>query len=130
MASSSQQNALSEPWLMENGSARRLSKDSRHKHGRSAHSMSSSSLRKKSDRSLINRVQISLLRQFLANLQEVLVGTKLFILFPVVPLAVAAHYYNFGRVSEITVPLKCLYLNFCWRSEIAANISIMYYLNM
>ena len=40
-----------------------------------------------------------MLRQFLTNLQEVLLGTKLAVLFPAIPLAVAADVYNFGRVS-------------------------------
>ncbi|CAM8971497.1 unnamed protein product [Rhodiola kirilowii] len=95
--SSSQSQAISEPWLMENGSVKRLTKEARHRHGRSAHSMSSSSLRKKSDLALVNKVPFSLLRQFLANLQEVILGTKLFILFPAIPLAIFAHYFNFGR---------------------------------
>ncbi|CAA7389901.1 unnamed protein product [Spirodela intermedia] len=67
-----------------------------HHHGRTAHNMSSSSLRKKSDLSLVSKVRWSFLRDFLGNLQEVFLGTKLFILFPTVPLAVAANYYNFG----------------------------------
>lgn len=70
-----------------------------HHHGRTAHNMSSSSLRKKSDLSLVSKVRWGLLRDFLANLQEVFLGTKLFILFPTVPLAVAASYYQFGSVS-------------------------------
>lgn len=69
----------------------------RHGHGRSAHNMSSSSLRKKSDLTLVSKVRCRLLRNFLANLQEIFLGTKLFILFPAVPLAVVAEYFNFGR---------------------------------
>lgn len=69
------------------------------RHGRTAHNMSSSSLRKKSDLSLVSKVPCSLLRSFLANLQEIFLGTKLFVLFPAVPLAVVAHYFHFGRVS-------------------------------
>uniref|UniRef100_A0A7N0T3A6 Sodium/calcium exchanger membrane region domain-containing protein n=1 Tax=Kalanchoe fedtschenkoi TaxID=63787 RepID=A0A7N0T3A6_KALFE len=96
---SSQQHAITtnEPWLLENGSVKRLTKEARHRHGRSAHSMSSSSLRKKSDLALVNRVRFPLLRLFLANLQEVILGTKLFILFPAVPLAVIGNYAGFGR---------------------------------
>ncbi|KAJ6820451.1 vacuolar cation/proton exchanger 1a [Iris pallida] len=68
-----------------------------HGHGRTAHNMSSSSLRKKSDLTLVHKVPFSPLRKVLANLQEIFLGTKLFVLFPAVPLAVAAEYYNFGR---------------------------------
>ncbi|KAK9153514.1 hypothetical protein Sjap_000994 [Stephania japonica] len=67
------------------------------RHGRTAHNMSSSSLRKKSDLSLVSKVRITLLRQFLTNLQEVILGTKLSILFPAVPLAIIAYYCNFGK---------------------------------
>ncbi|KAG6631240.1 hypothetical protein CIPAW_13G077800 [Carya illinoinensis] len=38
-----------------------------------------------------------MLRQMLANLQEVVLGTKLAVLFPAIPLAVVADFYNFGR---------------------------------
>lgn len=86
-----------EPWLLENGTLKGLSREMRH--GRTAHNMSSSSLRKKSDITLISKVPCNLLRQFLANLQEVILGTKLSVLFPAIFLAIAAHYYGFGRVS-------------------------------
>ncbi|KAG6499757.1 hypothetical protein ZIOFF_039549 [Zingiber officinale] len=67
-------------------------------HGcRTAHNMSSSSLRKKSDLSLVSKVRWGLVRDLLANLQEIFLGTKLFILFPAIPLAVAANYFHFGR---------------------------------
>ncbi|KAM6550651.1 hypothetical protein CsatB_000459 [Cannabis sativa] len=59
--------------------------------------MSSSSLRKKSDIKLVSKVPCALLRTFLANLQEVILGTKLSILFPAIPLAIAAHSFGFGR---------------------------------
>lgn len=71
-----------------------------HGHGRTAHNMSSSSLRKKSDLTLVSKVRCAPLRDFLANLQEIFLGTKLFILFPAVPLAVVAEYFNFGRVTN------------------------------
>ncbi|KAJ0984684.1 hypothetical protein J5N97_003040 [Dioscorea zingiberensis] len=80
-----------------------LSKEMRH--GRTAHNMSSSSLRKKSDLSLVSKVPCTLLRSFLANLQEIFLGTKLFILFPAVPLAVVAHYYHFGRAWVFALSL-------------------------
>ncbi|KAL8129406.1 hypothetical protein V2J09_018561 [Rumex salicifolius] len=66
--------------------------------GRTAHNMSSSSLRKKSELSnSMAKVQRGLLRQALANVQEVVLGTKLSVLFPAIPLAIAAKCYNFGR---------------------------------
>lgn len=76
-----------------------LSKEMRHGHGRTAHNMSSSSLRKKSDITLVSKVRWEILRNFLANLQEILLGTKLFVLFPAVPLAIVAQSFGLGRVS-------------------------------
>jgi Ca2+:H+ antiporter len=67
--------------------------------GRTPQNVSSSILRKKSDPALVSKVRFNMLRQFLANLQEVILGTKLAVLFPAVPLAIAADFYNFGRVS-------------------------------
>ncbi|GFP94365.1 vacuolar cation/proton exchanger 3, partial [Phtheirospermum japonicum] len=58
--------------------------------------MSSSSLRKKSDLSLVSRIRVGYLRVFLANLQEVLLGTKLSFLFLAIPLAIVAKYRHFG----------------------------------
>ncbi|KAI3788667.1 hypothetical protein L2E82_01440 [Cichorium intybus] len=88
-----------EPWLLENGTVKRLTRESRngHGHSRNAHNLSSSSLRIKSDIPLISRVPSSFLRNFLGNLQEVILGTKLSVLFLAVPLAVAAHYFRFSR---------------------------------
>ncbi|KAK7836109.1 vacuolar cation/proton exchanger 3 [Quercus suber] len=88
-------NSLQEPWLLENGNVKTLSKEMRH--GRTHHNMSSSSLRKKSDLKLVSKVPITCLRQLLANLQEVILGTKLSVLFPAIPLAIAAEIYGFGR---------------------------------
>ncbi|XP_058099660.1 vacuolar cation/proton exchanger 3-like [Magnolia sinica] len=65
--------------------------------GRTVHNMSSSSLRKKSELALLSKLSCGPLKQLLANLQEVLFGTKLSFLFPAIPLAVVAHFYNFGR---------------------------------
>lgn len=89
----------SEPWLLENGTIKRLTKDSRngHGHSRTAHNMSSSSLRKKSDMPLLSKLPFSCLRYFLASLHEVIFGTKLSILFLAVPMAVAAHYFHYSR---------------------------------
>ncbi|KAL5991455.1 Vacuolar cation/proton exchanger 3 [Asimina triloba] len=89
------------PWTnVENGNIKGASKEV--KRGRTAHNMSSSSLRKKSDLTLLSKVPSSLLRRVLANLQEVLLGTKLSILFPAIPLAIVAWVYNFGR-SEVLI---------------------------
>lgn len=87
---------------------------------RTGHSMSSSSLlRKRSDRSMLSKVRSEPLRRLLANLQEVFLGTKLFPLFPAIPLAIAAHGFDFGRVcssyyhSSLSLSLY-LYLSVCW----------------
>lgn len=66
---------------------------------RSAHNLSASVLRKKSDPILVSTVRFRALRSMLANVQEVILGTKLAILFPAIPLAIAADFYKFGRVS-------------------------------
>ncbi|XP_017244943.1 vacuolar cation/proton exchanger 3 [Daucus carota subsp. sativus] len=83
-----------EPWLMENGNVKVLTRE---RHGRTAQNMSSSSLRKKSDMALVSRVPYSCLRMFLSNVQEVVLGTKLAVLFIAIPLAIVAHYFNFGK---------------------------------
>ncbi|KAK6943123.1 Sodium/calcium exchanger membrane region, partial [Dillenia turbinata] len=88
--------ASNEAWLLENGG--NIKGSSREfRHGRTAHNMSSSSLRKKSDLTLVSKVPCGMLRDLLANLQEVILGTKLFVLFPAIPLAIAAHIYGFGK---------------------------------
>lgn len=76
--------------------------------GRTAHNMSSSSLRKKSDTSLVRKVPCAALRGFLSTLQEVLFGTKLFVLFPAVVLAVVARYMRFGQVRFASSALLSL----------------------
>ncbi|KAH1266175.1 Vacuolar cation/proton exchanger 3 [Glycine max] len=73
-----------------------LSKEMRH--GRTAHNMSSSSLRKKSDLTLLSKVHSDTLKNLLVNLQEVILGTKLSIIFPAIPLAIVAQSYGFGRL--------------------------------
>ncbi|CAK9164215.1 unnamed protein product [Ilex paraguariensis] len=65
--------------------------------GLTAQIISSSLLRIKSDPMLVSKVRFGMLRQVLTNLQEVILGTKLFVLFPAIPLAIVADYYNFGR---------------------------------
>lgn len=84
-----------QPWLLENGNPKVLTKEMRH--GRTAHSRSSCSLRKKSDRTLVSKVPCATLRNVLSNLQEVILGTKLSILIPAIPVAIFAEYYGLGR---------------------------------
>ncbi|KAL6496173.1 Vacuolar cation/proton exchanger 1 [Orobanche gracilis] len=89
--------SLQEAWLLENGNIKLLSKETRRTStGRTAHNMSSSSLRKKSDLTLVSRIRVGFLRMFLANLQEVLLGTKLAVLFLAIPFAIIAKYSHFG----------------------------------
>jgi hypothetical protein len=73
-------------------------KDPRSLGRRTAHNLSSSSLRKKSDTALVRKVPCAALRAFLSTLQEVLLGTRLAVLFPAVALAVLARYMQFGQV--------------------------------
>ncbi|OMO90447.1 Calcium/proton exchanger [Corchorus olitorius] len=65
--------------------------------GRTAQNLSTSLMRKKSDPMLVSNVRYEMLRNFLSNLQQVILGTKLAVLFPAIPLAIAADFYNFGR---------------------------------
>ncbi|WVZ17527.1 hypothetical protein V8G54_010509 [Vigna mungo] len=84
--------------VMENGDANMkglLNKEMRH--GRTAHNMSSSSLRKKSDLTLVSKINFGPLKDMLVNIQEVVLGTKLSILLPAVPIAIVAQCYGFGR---------------------------------
>ncbi|KMZ66421.1 Vacuolar cation/proton exchanger 3 [Zostera marina] len=66
------------------------------RHARTVHNKSSSSLRKKSDVIAMSKVRWNFLRNILANLQEIFLGTKLFLLFPFIPLAIIANLFNFG----------------------------------
>ncbi|KAK2361078.1 vacuolar cation/proton exchanger [Trifolium repens] len=88
-----------QPWLLENGNPKVLTKESRHGHGRSrnAHNLSTSSLRKKSDYTLLSKVQRASFQNVLLNIQEVILGTKLSILFLAIPAAILAHYFGLGR---------------------------------
>ncbi|KAJ1283938.1 hypothetical protein BS78_03G165800 [Paspalum vaginatum] len=72
---------------------------------RTAHNMSASALRKRSDASLVRKVPFEPLRPLLANLQEVFLGTKLAVLFPAVPLAIAAQCASFGQVWVFTLSM-------------------------
>ncbi|CAH9061326.1 unnamed protein product [Cuscuta europaea] len=89
-------------WLLENGNIKLLSKEMRHGNGqshggRTAHNMSSSSLRKKSDLTLVKKVRCGFLRDLLISLQEVFLGTKLSILFIAIPFAILAHCLHYER---------------------------------
>ncbi|KAJ1385943.1 Sodium/calcium exchanger membrane region [Sesbania bispinosa] len=61
--------------------------------------MSHSMVKKKSDPVLVtnSNARFQMLRSFMTNLHVVVLATKLVVLFPAVPLAVAANFYNFGR---------------------------------
>lgn len=62
---------------------------------------SGSIVRKKSDIILVtNNVRFQIVRNVMRNVKEVMLGTKLVVLFPAVPLAVAADFYSLGRVSN------------------------------
>ncbi|KAL6204433.1 PREDICTED: vacuolar cation/proton exchanger 3-like [Fragaria vesca subsp. vesca] len=65
--------------------------------GKTPQNLSSSMVRKKSDPIIVSNVRFQMLRNFLNNLQEVILGTKLAVLFPAIPLAIAADFYHFGR---------------------------------
>lgn len=77
---------------------------------RTVHSTSmasaSSSLRKRSDLALLSKVKPRALKLLLANLQEVLLGTKLAVFFLAIPLAIAAKFFRFGRVSWVWIILS------------------------
>jgi Ca2+:H+ antiporter len=78
--------------------------------GRTAHNLSSSSLRKKSDLALLRKVTFAPLRRLLDNLQQVLLATKLVLLFPAVILALAARFFHFGQASLCPPYWYCLLL--------------------
>ncbi|KAL2337754.1 hypothetical protein Fmac_012200 [Flemingia macrophylla] len=82
-------------WVEYGGNLKGLSREI--KHGRTAHNLSSSSLRKKSDLTHVSKVRYGLLRNLLTNFQEVIFGTKLAVLFPTIPLAIIAQCFGFGR---------------------------------
>ncbi|KAJ8749783.1 hypothetical protein K2173_012334 [Erythroxylum novogranatense] len=84
---------------LENGDAKEslLTKEQSWSVIKSPESLSSSIMRKKSDPVLISTVRFQSFRHFLANIQQVILGTKLAVLFPSVPLAILADFYKFGR---------------------------------
>ncbi|KAK7275992.1 hypothetical protein RIF29_17121 [Crotalaria pallida] len=59
--------------------------------------LSRSMVRKKSDPALVTNPRFQMLRSFIANLQEIIFGTKLALLFPAIPLAVIANSLGFAR---------------------------------
>ncbi|KAL9303190.1 hypothetical protein ACSQ67_020453 [Phaseolus vulgaris] len=83
--------------VMENGGANLKGLNKEMRHGRTAHNMSSSSLRKKSDLTLVSKVSSGPLKNLLLNIQEVILGTKLSILFPAVPIAIVAQCYGLAK---------------------------------
>jgi Ca2+:H+ antiporter len=85
-----------------NGNAKEM--PARHLAHRTAHNMSSSSLRKKSDLALLRKVPCATLRRLLDNFQEVLLATKLALLFPAVLLALAARIFQFGQATPPPLP--------------------------
>ncbi|PNX82526.1 vacuolar cation/proton exchanger 1-like protein [Trifolium pratense] len=68
-------------------------------------SSSSSMVRKKSDIVMVtnNNVRFQMVRNVMINMKEVMLGTKLVVLFPAVPLAVAADFYSLGRIDVILI---------------------------
>ncbi|KAK1371565.1 Vacuolar cation/proton exchanger [Heracleum sosnowskyi] len=87
----SQENII---WDEEAGEVTVLGKEHHH---RTAQTLSASLLRKMSDPELVNKVRFRVLKNFVANLQEVIFGTKLFVLFPAIPAAIVAESYSIGR---------------------------------
>lgn len=52
---------------------------------------------------MIQKVPCKTLRNILSNLQEVILGTKLTVLFLAIPLAIIANSYHYGRVSSLSL---------------------------
>jgi len=94
--------------VMEDGGANFKGLNKEMRHGRTAHNMSSSSLRKKSDLTLVSKISSGLLKEVLVNIQEVILGTKLSILFPAVPIAIVAQCYGVAKVSSLLIYFSIL----------------------
>ncbi|XP_057483357.1 vacuolar cation/proton exchanger 3-like [Actinidia eriantha] len=76
-----------DPWNnLENGDSSKVTQN-----------LSASLVRKKSDPALASRGRLSMVREFVVNVQQVVLGTKLCLLFPAVPLAVIAQAHDYGR---------------------------------
>lgn len=72
---------------------------------KSAHNRSSSSLRRASQKQLCSIVRYRWLRLLLCNLYEVILGTKLSLLFPLVPVAIVADMLRLGNVWVFLISL-------------------------
>ncbi|XP_028061245.1 vacuolar cation/proton exchanger 3-like [Camellia sinensis] len=68
-----------------------------------------------------SEVPCGIVRLCLANLQEVILGTKLSVLFPAIPLAVVAECYGFGRVSFSCLAL----LGFCLKQAYVNSLLLL-----
>lgn len=90
-----------EPWTMEDGLLNGSSKEEASPFGTA-------------NSDLLTNVWFSSLRMFLMNLQEVVLGTKLCILFPAVILAVIAKLFHFGQVSCTHFAILSGILFFVW----------------
>ena len=88
-----------EGWDVENGITINRSSDEPIKLIKTAHILSCSSLRKKSNPALALNSGSLWLKHILINLQEVVLGTKICFLFLAIPLAIVARVYDFGSVS-------------------------------
>ncbi|KAH9609728.1 hypothetical protein KSS87_012718 [Heliosperma pusillum] len=86
-----------EGWSIESGISNGGGSSSEPRLVKTVHSLSSSSLRKKSELGLVLNVRPLLLKRVLINLQEVVLGTKICPLFLAIPLAILARHYDFGR---------------------------------
>ncbi|KAH9603853.1 hypothetical protein KSS87_005973 [Heliosperma pusillum] len=85
-----------EVWNLENGITNGSSHEPRLV--KTAHSLSSSSLRRKSELAIgLDDVRPLLLKRILINFQEVILGTKICPLFLAIPFAIVAQSYGFGR---------------------------------
>nr|XP_043619599.1 vacuolar cation/proton exchanger 3-like [Erigeron canadensis] len=71
--------------------------DHHHHHPSDVVKTRESLLRTTSQMDVLSSVRFRVLRVFLANVRKVIFETKLFVLFPAIPLAFVAHWYNFGR---------------------------------
>lgn len=92
-----------EDWSLESGdlkdpAAAGISKENMNAAARTAQNVSVSLVRKKSDPAIGSKFQrFPVAGKILVNVQEVVLGTKLFVLFPAIPLAIIAQCYDFGR---------------------------------
>lgn len=74
-------------------------------------SSSSLLLRKRSSDPAVNVVvsrfdRFRIIIEFLVNFRQVVLGTKLCVLIPAIPLAILAQYHHFSRVSSVVRLIK------------------------